>query len=183
MKRFALLLLVLPSAASATAYPKWTVGQEREIDAGTYAKLLSQNAGWRVWRFETRSGVTCRAVKSAIGRIHPYPIGVGSKLVDGTPFIEADSYKQGSLSVTISGTWGGGKWEFRKPGARFWSSADTAMPVAEWDGQKIEVHIQTWEYDEILVGLSDERAIVDLTGAAAAVREVESCISGGGNAQ
>jgi hypothetical protein len=111
-----------------------------------------------------------------MGRGYPYPLGVGSVLRGATPFLEADSYTPGALSVTLSGSWGGGKAEYRSIGERFWTAWKADMPLADWDGKKLQVHITTWEYPEIMVGMADETGILDLTGAKQAIAAVDACI-------
>jgi hypothetical protein len=179
MLRSLLLALILaaavPQASEATVYSVWTVGQEREIEPGNYARLLRQENGWRLWRFETRQGVTCHAVKSAVGRPHPYPLGVGTALYGGSPYLAIYFGHTGATSATLHGRHYGGRREYRRPGDRFWSDFTHSTDLAELDGARVEVHVLTWEYPEIMVGMADERGIIDLTGLSAIVAAGREC--------
>src|SRR5262245_18557212 len=79
---------ITQSASSSAQATNWPIGQEREVDEGVYFTLLSSSNGWRIWKLETRSGLDCRAVKSAVGRPHPVPAGAGAVFTHGTPFIQ-----------------------------------------------------------------------------------------------
>ena len=88
-KTSAAAMMVALTLASTVAHAQgWVVGQEREVDEGVYARLVKPESGWRLWRFETKQGVTCKAVKSVKGQPHPVPVGVETVLFQGTPFIE-----------------------------------------------------------------------------------------------
>jgi hypothetical protein len=165
-------------AAAAATIPaqaqSWTVGTEREVDEGYYFKLAYSAQGWRVWSIETRYGVDCRAIKSARGRPHPEPVGVAEAFHRGSPYIMLATTRARPIRLTLHGQWGtGGEW--RQPGDRFWQDSLSWSDIAELDGQQIEVHTKTWEYDEILVGLADERGVLDLTGLDAAVAALRAC--------
>lgn len=173
--------LALTVAASATAYnpqsPKWVVGEEREVDSGWYAKLIYQANGWRVWRFETQQGVFCHAIKPAIGRSQPYPLGVGNSFFRGTPRIQLYYERQRLTRVSLEGAESEKLMEWRHPNDRHWTSWtwDRFPDIAALDGQTIEVHVQSWEYPESLVGLHDEKGLISLVGARAAMARAEAC--------
>jgi hypothetical protein len=77
---------VLATTAGQTG-AQWPVGVEREVDEGVYMRVAAAEQGWRIWRIETRDGIRCQAVKSARGRPHPVPVGVGSAFYGGTPYL------------------------------------------------------------------------------------------------
>lgn len=171
------LALSVPATAYNPQSPVWRVGEEREIDSGWYGKLLYQANGWRVWRFETQQGVFCHAVKPANGRAQPYPLGVGNSFYRGTPRISMYYEKQKLTRVNLQGAESEKLTEWRMPGDRFWQSWswDKYPDIAALDGQTIEVHVQSWEYPELLVGLNDEKGMLSLVGAKAAMAQAEAC--------
>ena len=166
-----------PVAASAQSSSNWVVGQEREVDAGWYAKLTYQANGWRLWRFETRQGISCYLVKPTNGRIQPYPLGVGNSFYRGTPYIRIYYERQRLTRVTLVGAEESTLTEWRMPGDRFWTTWtwDQYPDVAALDGKIIEVHAMGWDYPELRVGLSDEKGMLDLTGVSAAMAKAEQC--------
>jgi hypothetical protein len=165
-------------AAAAATIPaqaqSWTVGTEREVDEGYYFKLAYSAQGWRVWSIETRAGVDCRAIKSAKGRPHPEPLGVAATFFRGTPYIMLATNRGRPIRLTLHGLWGTDE-DWRRPGDRFWNESLSWSDIAELDGEQIEVHTATWEYDTILVGLEDERGVIDLAGLDDAVAALRKC--------
>lgn len=144
--------------------------------------LFSQSNGWSIWRTETQHGSSCKAVKPAEGLPHPIPVGVSDSLYRGTPFVsishdfEASRRRGGeqSLSVRLHGRWTSGHTrEWRLPGERFWNERLAQKDLIE--GQRIEVHVETWEYYSILVGLENERGVIDLTGLNEAIQNLIEC--------
>lgn len=168
----AALLLSMPSAGTAQA--QWVLGQEREVDEGYYGKLIYQQSGWRVWRFENRNGVQCRAAKSARGKPHPVPLGFRDRLHDGTPFISISRGYENSASVDLHGAWGYDR-DWRSVGAKFWNDELKLGDLLANEGKAIEVHTATWEYPELHVGLVEERGVIDLSGLNAALAALASC--------
>lgn len=171
-----MLVFALAAVLTVTPQQAWAVGTEREVDEGVYMKVVASEQGWRVWRIETRNGVDCRAYKSAQGRRHPVPVGVNSMMArSGTPFLEV--YWVPALSRYFS-EWhtvhyGGVRSKYRLPGARFWEeTAPDPSTVAEGS---VEVVLTSWEYPEILVGHSEERATFDFTGIKWAMETVQAC--------
>ncbi|MGE6695982.1 MULTISPECIES: hypothetical protein [Sphingobium] len=162
--------LLLPNTASA----QWVPGQEREVDEGVYAKIISQQNGWRIWRFETKDDVTCQAVKSARGRPHPVPVGFRDKMYMGTPFISISRGYKDEASVDLHGKYGYSQ-TWRRLGNKFWNEKLGLNDLSLNDGDPIEVHTETWEYPQIRVGLTSESGIVDLTGILAAVDALKEC--------
>lgn len=175
--RWAVLFLVsLYPLAAIASIPQlaWRVGMEREVDEGTYAKLVAEAQGWRLWRFETRHGHTCSLVKSAVGRPHPAPIGVGAALWKGSPYIRIQ-FGGMSESASLHGRFSETKREWRRPGDRFWQPFTSQTPWDEFDGHRIEVHVESWEYEAILVGLEDERGVIDFRGLAPMLDAAREC--------
>lgn len=175
----AISVIAILSHALAKAPPSsaWTVGQEREVDEGWYAKLVYQANGWRLWRFETRQGVSCYLVKPANGRVQPYPLGVGNSFYQGTPRVQIYYEGQKPTRVSLVGAESTSRAEWRMPGERFWTgwTWESYPDIAALDGKTIEVHVQGWEYPELRVGLSDERGLLNLTGAKVAMAAAEGC--------
>lgn len=176
MKRTIIILALLTatSAATATAYQTWAVGQEREVDEGVYAKLYYQQAGWRVWRFQTSVRVWCKAIKSAVGKPHPYPIGVTDYMFGGTPNLVVTYQDQVRRQFKIEGAESDEKGEYRLPGQKFWSAIDAY--IEDHDGETVDVHVESWEYPELSVGLADERGTLSLIGMTAALSAAEKCV-------
>jgi len=157
----------------------WTVGTEREVDEGVYMKIVAAEQGWRVWRIETRGGVDCRAYKSAQGRRHPVPVGVGSMMArTGTPFLEVYWYP--ALEKTYS-EWHAvhyrGRAKYRTPTDRFWEEGAPDPEAVE--ERIVDVVMTSWEYPELLIGHAEERAKFDLAGIRWAVEAVHSCNAAG----
>jgi hypothetical protein len=165
---------MLAFALFATVFTSWVVGQEREIDPGLYAKLYAQENGWRVWRFQTRQGTFCRAAKSAIGRPHPVPLGVGNVLYGGTPYLVVSAIEGGTNGWEMEGRESDETQEFRLPGEKFWTDVGNNA-MEDLDGKKIEVHVSGWEYPAIYVGHTDDRGVIDMTGAKWAVATARKC--------
>lgn len=159
-----------------TSTQTWTVGTEREVDEGVYMKVIAAQEGWRVWRIETRSGVQCRAYKSARGRRHPVPVGVNSMMDRiGTPFLEvySDSASSAFRSEWHGAHYGGMRAKYRIPGARFWE--DTPPDPETVVERPVDVSVDSYEYPAIFEGKAEERAILDLAGIRWAVEAVRTC--------
>lgn len=166
--------LASSSIAFATSYSQWALGQEREVDTGYYAKLIYQQNGWRVWRFENKNGVSCQAAKSARGKPHPVPLGFRDRLHDGTPFISISRGYENAASVDLHGAWGYDR-DWRKVGAKFWNEEINLSDIMSNNGQVIEVHTATWEYPELRVGIVEERGLIDLSGLSPAIDALATC--------
>lgn len=137
-------------------------------------KLVYNQTGWRVWRTETKDGVRCRAIKSAKGQPHPQPLGFRDSLWKGTPYLSLSKGYKSNLSVDLAGRWGfGGEW--RDLGDKFWENRLDFQDLAIRDGRQIEVHLKTWEYNAIKVGLAEERGLIDLTGLRAVLEALKAC--------
>lgn len=173
---FALIaaLLVAPVAPSG----QWSVGREREVDEGVYMRLVAQESGWRIWRVETRGGVTCKAVKSARGRAHPTPVGVAAMMEGGSPYVEVI---QGFGNRPFSYAWGahhyaGIRPKWRAVGARFWEEPGLmGTDLGAFAEQAIEVNLVSFEYAEIFVGRVEENAVLDLAGLGWAQEQITAC--------
>ncbi len=178
--RNAAVVLAISSAFVSTeaSAQQWSVGIEREVDQGTYMKLVAADAGWRVWRIETRSEATCKAVKSARGRPHPAPLGLNAVMTGGTPFVEvARPWSRSQFSYNWHGRYSGfADVRYRPLGARFWESSSSLKFDASSIGeQPIEVAVETWEYPAISVGVIEEEAVFDFAGLAWAQQQVMEC--------
>lgn len=156
----------------------WSAGQEQEVDEGIYMTLKSSFDGWRIWKIETRSGIECRAIKSAVGRPHPVPVGAGAVFYRGTPFIQImKGYRSPYRFSWETVHWGKVRVQYRKAGDRFWESMEKSEDdLSHLDGEKIEVHLTSWEYPELLVGFAEEKAVIDFSGMSNATRAIDECM-------
>lgn len=171
--------MLAPSTAEAASIitAPWRIGDEREVDDGIYFRLISSEQGWRLWRIETRDDIECRAVKSAVGKLHPIPLGVGALFYSGDPFIPYIVLYR-AYTGTLSYSWKGRHLEtkrvrFRKTGDRFWE--DDNGRVAHQDGARLEVNVGSWEYPELMVGWNESRGVIDLSGWGEMARRVMDC--------
>lgn len=166
----AAIALTLPSVASAES---WAIGQEREVDEGTYMTLVAERDRWRVWRVETSYRVSCKAAKTPIGGGATEPAGYGDILTGNEPFIEINEFR-GEPSARLRGRHGyGGKW--RRPGERFWEDLIALKDLASADGETVEVVIETWRHPNLRIGLVNQEARIDMTGAKWATEQVLAC--------
>jgi hypothetical protein len=170
----------LAIAAPAAHAASWPLGTEREVDEGVYMQVVAVGQGWRIWRTETRSGVSCSAVKSAKGRPHPEPVGVQSMFWNGTPFVEMSWINYGSeprwYHQWRTTHYGRVEVKYRKPGDRFFGeSFNEEINAGKFGEDQLEVVLTSWEYPAILVGLAEERAIFDLAGLQWARDQVSKC--------
>lgn len=178
-KKLAVLLGILSLGVSQTASKAseiWIVGKEREVGAGFYFRLVSQINGWRIWRIETEAGVDCRAIKSAIGRPHPVPLGVYAVFYRGSPFLtifENSNRPNFSWSTVHSGKV---KTQYRQQGEKFWTdSPPDGGNLISFDGKKLELSITSYEYPAIYAGFAKETGIIDLAGLTAAIEALTQC--------
>lgn len=165
----------------STSAQAWEVGEEREGDEGYYFTLLESSNGWRVWKIETKEGSRCTAVKSVIGKPHPEPLGVADHFWRGTPFVVVSKgHRFSGLGIVgrfrLQGIYGSGhKTQFRAVGDRFWDKWKSTLDLSNFDGQKIEVAISSYEYPQSLVGGAHEKGVLDLQGLSKVVEKVEAC--------
>ncbi len=169
--------LGVATSVSAGVYTNWPIGVEREVDEGVYMKVIEVSQGWRIWRIETRNDVDCRAIKSAIGRSHPIPLGAGAVFGMGTPFLQIyKGYKTPHTFAWETRHWGKVKIQYRRPGEKFWTQAEPLVDdLTQFDGQKLEISLTSWEYPDILVGFAKETGVIDLSGMAAAIEAIDKC--------
>lgn len=181
IRLYLLVLMVLGGGFSTPiSAAEWSIGEEREVDAGWYAKYFANIKGWRVWRFESRDGVFCKAAKAAEGLSPFKPLGVTDSLFGGTPGIQISAARKYPKQWAIVGRHGslGGEW--RMIGEKFftpWKSEGDEL--IQHDGERVEIHQETWEYPSIYMGLADERAIVDLAGLKTAISKLDECAASG----
>lgn len=164
-----------PSYSQAAVASAWSVGQEREVDEGYYFKLLKVEAGWRLWRIETKEGVECRAVKSAAGQPHPVPLGFTVNFEGGEPFI---ILYWSDVKKTVLHAWEGedvrnASVQVRPVGNKFWN--EEPRDTKYHDGARLEVNVMSWEYPEIRVGYHEAKGLFDLTGIDSMRAEIERC--------
>ncbi|WP_143276014.1 hypothetical protein [Brevundimonas diminuta] len=149
----------------------WPLGREREVDEGLYMKVIDQNNGWRIWQSESQNGTICKAVKSARDRPHPIPVGVGTGLFRGTPFLEIHVQRHGFSGRPIySYNWrtahyGKVEIEYRLIGDRFYTKSNNGS----FDGDSVdqssyEITLTSFEYPAILRGRAEEKAVFDFEG-------------------
>lgn len=169
-------------ATAAHSQSAWPVGVEREVDEGYYMKIAAERFGWRIWRVETENETSCKAMKSARGRPHPIPVGVGSEMFRGTPFLEMrPSISEGRVRQwrydwnTIHG--GRVAAKVRLLGERFWTEWGPAdINLDSFSERLIEIVVSSWEYPAALVGYAEEQAVFDLAGLGWAKEQVNSCL-------
>lgn len=157
--------------------PEWTIGEEREVINGRYARFVNEQSGWRYWRFETRQGVVCNAVKALDGGNYLSPSGLGEGMKGAYPYISISGYKK-SFNTYFFGSGTGGDVKYRKPNDRFWVEYS---PVLVWDftildSQKLEVSVISWEYPNLQVNGRHEQGFIDLTGHNIARQWVKDCV-------
>jgi hypothetical protein len=141
-------------------------------------QVVALEHGWRVWKIETREGVQCKAVKSAVGRPHPVPVGVSSMMTRGTPFVEVlwSDYDHRFSYSWRTEHYGKVRVKYRPVGERFWEERNN--PDFNPDGltaQRLEVQLTSWEYPAILEGYAEENAIFDFAGVEWAKTQVADC--------
>lgn len=172
------------SQATSLEARTWSIGREQEVDEGYYLTLIDSRSGWRLWKIETENGVECKAIKSAKGRTHPQPVGVADLFYGGAPYVEVSVGIQIGKSeplyrFRLRGTYGSGRIsKYRTIREKFWTDWHTTTDLTPFDGESIEVHIVTHEYDAIHVGRVEDNGILDLTGLAGMIERVSSCSSG-----
>jgi hypothetical protein len=169
------VLIPLGSTSSSANSFNWTVGQEREVDEGFYYKLLKVENGWRLWRLETRSGVTCLAVKPAIGLAAPVPLGVAGLFRGGEPrlILRWSDYQSQFVFDWEGKDYSNDEVQIRVPGSKFWSDARSNAVYS--DKQRLEVSISSWEYPAIHVGYHEAKGVFDLTGLDAMREQIARC--------
>lgn len=171
-------LIALLTLTPQTPPADWPIGTEREVEAGVYMQVVASESGWRVWRTEQRSGVSCKAVKSAAGRPHPRPIGVGDALFTGTPYLTIGLYQDRFTYRWSARHLGKVRVKYRTPGDRFWEEgAEVNFPANVIGERPIEIEVTSWEYPAIYEGYSEEAATFDLAGLAWAQEQVRVCSS------
>lgn len=172
-------MLVLALMIGAAVLPQqWSAGVEREVDEGYYMKVLASDQGWRIWQMESRYGIRCLAIKSAIGRRHPTPIGQGFLMSRDTPFLELDWREDEGVFRYSWGArhFGGLRAKYRAPGARFWEEgASGSFEPGELGEQTIQVVIESFEYPNTGIGRSEETADFDLAGIRWAEGQARAC--------
>jgi hypothetical protein len=175
---YKLMLLAVACASGSSASASWPTGVEREVDEGTYMQVFAVNAGWKIWRIETKSSVNCKAVKSAKGRVHPEPVGVNSMMFNGTPFLEIELINPPSY---FDYTWrtehyGDIEVKYRIAGSKFWEERNNSNFSADEIGeQAFEIAVVSWEYPALYVGRVEEKATFDLAGLSWAKSQIITC--------
>lgn len=159
-----LAIQALPSFSYAHSPVQWRVGQEFEVDAGVYAKLLAEQSGWRLWKFDKKDSAVCIATKSSVAKGAIYPLGVGQHFFGGTPRLEV-TIKDGDVTfINLQGKLRGLlNPEFRHNGDRFWTPWPPDKSIL-FGSRTIEVHITTWRYPEVMVGMIEEYGLIDFSG-------------------
>lgn len=165
----------------------WAIGNEREIRAGTYLKLVAELSGWRIWRETYARGASCSAVKPAEGVRQPHPFSSISfygtfpavLITDEAAGLVTEPHRQWQ----IIGRWSNAQTqEYRAVGERFYSSRPDALaapdawePFFAFDGQRVEIHVVSHQYPAIHEGRSEQTAVIDLAGLANALAAVKAC--------
>lgn len=164
--------------AVAVAGGIWEPGIEREVDEGTYMRLVSQHEGWRVWRVETKDHVACKAVKPAVDRKAPIPGGVSSLMYGDTPFLEIS---QDAKLPKFNYQWFAAHYQsmqiqYRRPNDKFWEKVGyegfNGDNIAE---DLIEINISSWQYPAINRGHVEEKGFFDFVGLNWAKDQIQAC--------
>ncbi len=155
----------------------WPINVEREVDEGTYMSVYASFSGWRIWKTETKNGISCKAVKSAKGKPHPIPVGVNSALYRGTPFLTVlTGYKDRVVYSWSAEHYGNVSVKIRIPGEKFWDEyRSSSVDMQKYQEKRIEISLISWEYPEIYVGLSEQKGIFELIGIKKALSEIDKC--------
>jgi hypothetical protein len=183
---YKLMLLAVACACGSSATASWPIGVEREVDEGFYMQVVAVNADWKIWRIETKSTVSCKAVKSAKGREHPKPVGFMSSLHTGTPFLEIGLKRKRKVSKNLSSVSFNYTWrtqfyndieiKYRIAGLKFWETRSNLTFNADEIGeQEFEVAVVSWEYPALYVGRVEEKATFDLAGLSWAKSQIITC--------
>lgn len=170
--------LILASLVFSQLQTSWPIGLEREVDAGTYMQVVASQYGWRIWKIDTRGGSQCKAVKSAIGRPHPIPLGVSSTMMRGTPFVEItwNAQDHGFSYRWTTTHYGRVEIKYRSLGERFWEERENHNFSGDsLNESRYEIQLSSWEYPAILIGYAEESATFDFEGLAWAKSQVASC--------
>ena len=181
MFRIVLAASIAAALAQSVSAKPWAVGNVREVDEGYYITLLDAHDGWRIWQVETKEGTYCKAIKPAIGRVNPAPLGVDDHFAGGFPFLVVSKGHKGFAQYgrlwrfKLEGKWGNSGAKFRAAGEKFWTEWKHDQDISNFDGSKIEVNVVSWEYPHSMVGLADEKGTLDLTGLSSVVEAVEKC--------
>lgn len=173
------------AANLAAAAKPWKVGEERELIAGTYIKLIAVSDGWRIWREEHKNGWVCSAVKPAKTLPHPQPMSssffYGSYpaiIVSETKVLQIKRIDWSLVGRNINPT----EQQIKPKGERFYTKRpDLFAPAAEWnkllelDGRLVEAHVGSWKYPAVAVDYAERTGIIDLTGLTKAVERIKAC--------
>lgn len=142
----------------------WRVGAEREIDHGVYATLYAEESGWRIWRLEERDYTYCTANKAGAGMAHPRPLGDGTRFGAPSAWVELSFGRMLGETLTLKGRYFGGYAEWKHIGDRFWTRQTYGDSLPEMGERPIQIHVVTYRYPTLEVGLSDQLAIIDMRG-------------------
>lgn len=167
-------MLVLSSPIVAKS---WPIGVEQEVDAGVYMTLFSAQQGWRVWLVDTKDSSKCSAIKSAVGRPHPEPVGINAIIFGGTPFLRVSRDDHGLASYSWSGRhYGKVTVKLREKGERYWSESGSLSPnLDRYDGKLVSLSVSSWEYPELWLGHDTETGEFNFVGLKEALRMVDVC--------
>lgn len=176
MKKFVAIFAAAFCSLAAAPGHHWNIGQEREVDEGVYATLLTQKQGWWVWKFEDAEHTDCTAVKSARGT-PAVPMGVADYIAAAAPYLQVSQYGWSNTpdqeSWTLGGKWAGrADTKFRLPGERFWKSGSELAPS---DAKVLEVDVTTYEYPSVYVGRSEDHGFISLSGLGAIRPALQKC--------
>ena len=161
-------LFLITSASSSASIPvkqKWAIGEGREVDEGIYFTLLKVENGWRLWRIETQGSIECRAVKSARGNVHPFPIGAGAMFGFGEPYITVWKLREKLLYSWKGVDFDNSVIQIRRVGDKFWSTDKGNEIYTEADA--VEVNVLSWEYPAVRVGYHEAKGVLDFRGLSA----------------
>ncbi len=176
-----LLLAMLTAAGLVSAQDGWEVGAEREVEMGSFVKLLADEDGWRTYLTETSDGKRCATVKPQDGVPPPRIIGSGSPYTRSTEtFVEIfESWPRSKWRIDCPGS--GRRCAevgYRLVGGRLMTRPSYEDPVdLSVADQVIEFFAAGYEYYEIQSGYGRVEGTIDMTGLLAAVARHDACVA------
>ena len=146
----------------------WIVGEERELEPGSYACLAAELEGWALWRFETASGPVFTATKAAEGKEPMIPLGRAQALWGGRPAILL--HMTSGLHASFRGTHlMETRAEYRVAGDRFMRPVEPRFDPVPFDGKRIEVVVTSMPGPRSFTKVARDSGIIDLAGLGAII--------------
>ena len=146
----------------------WVVGEEREMEPGSYARFAAELEGWALWRFETASGPVFTGTKPAEGKEALAPLGRAQAVWGGCPAILL--HLTSGLHASFRGTHlMETRAEYRVAGDRFLQPVQPRFDPMPFDGKRIEVMVTSMPGPRSYTKVARDHGIIDLVGLGAIV--------------